>query len=111
MLPDPLICLGSFCKWDSVLRLLKPALAASLIKIILIPSFALALGYLCGYRGLQLLGLLIVFASPCAVSTFSIAEPEFADCNLSALLVSLTSLLSVVSYFLWILVAHALGLV
>lgn len=108
--PLALICLGAFCKWDSVLQLLRPALAASLVKIFVIPSFALTLGYLCGYRGMQLLGLLIIFASPSAVSTFSIAEPEFADCELSALLVSFTSLLCVASYFLWIILFHAIGL-
>lgn len=108
--PLALICLGAFCKWDSVEQLLKPVLCASLVKVFLIPGFALTLGYLCGYRGLQLLGLLIVFASPSAVSTFSLAEPEFADCDLSALLVSSTSLLSVVSYFLWIILFHAIGL-
>lgn len=108
--PLALICLGAFCKWDSVLKLLKPALAASLVKLFVIPCFSLTLGYLCGYRGLQLLGLLIVFASPSAVSTFSIAEPELADSELSALLVSFTSLLSVVSYFLWIILFHTMGL-
>ena len=109
--PMALICLGAFCKWDAVRQLLRPVLAASLVKILVIPCFALTLGYLLGYRGLQLLGLLIVFASPSAVSTFSIAEPKFADCELSALLVSATSLLSVVSYFLWIVAFYATGLI
>lgn len=109
--PLSLICLGAFCKWDHALHLLKPALVASLVKLFAIPCFALVAGYLCGYRGLQLFGLLIIFASPSAVSTFSIAEPEFADCELSALLVSFTSLLSIASYFLWIVFSHALSLI
>ena len=108
--PLALICLGAFCQWDAVLRLLRPALAACAVKLFAIPLFALALGYVCGCRGLQLLGLLVIFASPCAVSTFSIADSEFADCALSALLVSFTSLLSIVSYFLWIIFFHASGL-
>ena len=109
--PLSLICLGAFCKWDHAVHLLKPALIASLVKLFVIPCFALAMGYLCGYRGLQLFGLLIIFASPSGVSTFSIAEPEFADCELSALLVSLTSLLSIASFFFWIIFSHALNLI
>lgn len=108
--PMALICLGAFCRWQSVRTLLRTVLPACLCKLVLIPLAVLLTAYALDFRGLQLLGLLIIFASPSAVSTFSIAEPEFADCQLSAALVSLLSLLSVVSYFIWIVLFHAFGL-
>lgn len=108
--PLALICLGAFCKWGAAVRLLKQTAVVCGIKLFLIPLCTLLVGYFFGYRDIQLLGLLIVFASPSAVSTFSIAQPEFADCELSALLVSAASLLSVGSYFLWIIALHAFGL-
>lgn len=106
--PLALICLGGFFRWESSRQLFRPALLGCLCKLLLTPGIIALLALLCGYRGLHVLCLLIIFASPSAVSTFSVTDPSFANCELSALLVSLSSLLSVFTYFFWIVLFQTL---
>ena len=107
--PLALICLGGFFKWESSRHLFHPALLGCVCKLLLIPAIIALLALFCGYRGLHVLCLLIIFASPSAVSTFSVTDPAFANCDLSAMLVSLSSLLSVFTYFFWIVLFQTLA--
>ncbi|MEG0751179.1 MAG: AEC family transporter [Oscillospiraceae bacterium] len=108
--PLALITLGAFCKRGSFSSLRKPAIWGILFRLFLFPALVLAGGVLFGYSGMSLLGLVIIFASPSAVSTFSLANPRYANTELSALYVSATSLLSVASYFIWIVLLRLTGL-
>ena len=107
--PLALICLGGFFKWESSQHLFQPALLGCFCKLLLTPAIVALLALLCGYSGLHVLCLLIIFASPSAVSTFSVTDPSFANCELSAMLVSLSSILSVFTYFFWIVLYQSLA--
>ncbi len=107
--PLALICLGGFFKWESSQHLFQPALLGCFCKLLLTPTIVALLALLCGYSGLHVLCLLIIFASPSAVSTFSVTDPSFANCELSAMLVSLSSILSVFTYFFWIVLYQSLA--
>lgn len=109
--PLALIALGAFFNRASLRSLLRVTALGCVVKLFAIPAMVLAAGLAFGYSGLSLLGLVVIFASPSAVSTFSISDPAYSQPELAALLVSASSLFSVVSYFIWIILLSAIGVV
>jgi predicted permease len=63
---------GSLNLADATARL-KPALYASAIKVVLLPLVAVSLSVVLGYRGPELLVLLVMTASPTSVSSYAMA--------------------------------------
>ncbi len=104
--PLALIMLGGFFTRSTMSGLSKYVMLGCALKLIVFPSIVLFAALLFGIQGLPLISLVVIFSSPSAVSTFSIAEESFANRELSALMVSFSSLLSVLTYFIWIVVLH-----
>jgi predicted permease len=69
---------GSLNLADATARL-KPALYSSAIKVVLLPLVAVGLSVLLGYRGPELLVLLVLTASPAAVSSYAMAVEMGGD--------------------------------
>jgi predicted permease len=63
---------GSLNLADATARL-KPALYASVIKVVLLPLAAVSLSVILGYKGPELLVLLVMTASPAAISSYAMA--------------------------------------
>ncbi|MEF9971830.1 MAG: AEC family transporter, partial [Oscillospiraceae bacterium] len=63
-----------------------------------------------GFRGMELGALLAMFASPTAVSSFTMAQQMQADDELAGQIVVVGSLCSVVTIFFWISVLSYFGL-
>lgn len=74
------------------------------VKLIFFPVLFLGLAILLGFRGAPLAVLLTVFASPIAVSSFSMAQQMGGDDKLAGQLVIFSSLLSVITMFLFIFI-------
>lgn len=62
------------------------------------------------FRSELLVALMAVFGGPCATASCAMAQQMGGDGDLAALLVVFTSLLCVVTFFLWIYALKALGL-
>lgn len=72
------------------------------VKLLLFPALFLSLAILLGFRGAPLAVLLTLFASPIAVSSFTMAQQMGGDDRLAGQLVILSSVLSILTLFLFI---------
>jgi len=79
-------------------------------RLVIVPGIALTGAALLGIRGVAFVTLLAVFASPCAVSSFTMAEQMESDAELAANAVVLSSAFACVTMFLWIFLFKSLGM-
>lgn len=70
-------------------------------RLLVIPALTLACAIALGFRGIELISLLAVFASPTAVASFTMAEQMGADADLAGSIVVSTSFLSAFTLFGW----------
>lgn len=80
------------------------------VRLVLAPAVLLSLALLAGFRGAAFATLMIAFASPCAVSSHTMAAQMGGDDELAAQLVMLTTVLSSATIFLMIFLFKTLGI-
>ena len=109
--PLQLFLLGAFFRFDGLGRYLKPLTAVTTIKLFVTPAILLSAAALLGIRGGDFVGLIGIFASPTAVNSFTMVQQmNCGDAELAGDIVVMTSAVSIVSFFLWILVFKTLGI-
>ncbi len=109
--PIGLIALGGNFHFKD-LRLYKKQLVLSVLgKLIILPGVLLVLAVLFGFRGIELLALMALFASPTAISSYTMAQNVKANDVLASQIVVMTSIFAVITIFLWISVLRALHLI
>ena len=79
-------------------------------KLIIVPLIGITVSLALGYRGIELGALMALFASPTAVSSFTMAQQMEADDRLAGQIVVMTSLVSVASIFIWVTILEEAGL-
>ncbi len=109
--PLALLTLGGLFSLSSVHRNLKPTLILTGIKLIGVPSLAIGLALALGIRQRELMGLLLLFGSPVAVSSYSMAVAMDCDGELANHLVVTTTLCSLASFVVWIFVFRVANLI
>ena len=77
----------------------------------IVPVIGLAVGILLGYRDVELVGLLAVFASPTAVASGPMAQAMGGNGQLAGEIIATTSAGCIVSIFLLILFLRGFGYV
>lgn len=80
-----------------------------LARMVLVPGIFLPVAALLGFRGEALLALTVLFASPTAVSSHTMAQQMGADGKLAGQLVAFTTGASMVTIFLFVFVFKELG--
>ena len=75
------------------------------------PLIFLTIAVLLGFRGEELIALLVMLAAPPAVSSFTMAQQMDGDRELAAGLVVFGSSLAVVTMFIWIFVLKSMALI
>ncbi len=80
-------------------------------KTIIVPLLTIPIAVLCGFRGIELLSLTILFASPTAVSSYTMAEAAGHDGELAGQQVVFSSLVSLLTVFLWIFALKTFALI
>ena len=108
--PVMLFLLGASFRFRSAPERRKRALTVSAFRLLLIPALALGAAAALGFRGVAIVALLAVFASPTAVSSYTMAEQLGGDAPLAADIVVCSSVLSVLTIFGWSLLLKSLGL-
>lgn len=108
--PFALVVIGASFKVDNVRRYLKPLLWAVTAKLAFLPAVAVTLGILAGFRNETLIALMAVFGGPCATASYAMAQQMGGDGDLAALMVVLTSVLCVITFFGWIFILKTLGM-
>lgn len=82
----------------------------TVFRLLVFPGVALSLAALAGLRGPEFAVLISMFATPTAVASFSMAAQMGGDPELAASAVTVTTLLSALTMFLWIFLFKSLGM-
>lgn len=109
--PLQIFLLGAFFRFDGLGRFRRTLAAVTGIKLFLIPALVLGVGAALGFRGVDFLGLLGAFGAPTAVNSFTMVQQmQCGDAELAGDIVVITTLVSIFSFFIWILVFKTLGM-
>ncbi len=110
--PLALFLLGASIRFSTV-KGNAPHLVAGLVaKLVVIPAVCLSLAaFVFGFRGAELAILIALFASPAAVSSYTMVTEMGGDEDLAGQLVMFGTTASVVTMFFWIFLTAQLGLV
>lgn len=109
--PLALVVLGGTFHFDALRRNAGALAIGTLGKIVVPPLIMVPIAAALGFRDANLLSLVIVFASPAAVNSYTMAAAYGHDPELAGQLVVVTSVLSMVSVFGWIFLLRTLGLI
>ena len=80
------------------------------LRMLIVPIIFMPISILMGFRDQGLCAMMIVFASPTAVASYPMAVAMGADGQLAGQLVCVTTILSVLTIFLWTMLLKTLGL-
>lgn len=107
--PLLLFLLGAFFTLD---RLKESASTLALVcmgRLVIIPGIVLTVAYYMGFRGMEFVALLGVFASSTAVNSFAMAQQMGGDGELAGNIVIATSALCPFTLFAWLMLFKGLG--
>jgi len=107
--PVALIILGASFKLGSTHEHRRQLFGAIFGRLILVPAIILfTAAFVFDFRGVEFVTLIAIFASPCAVVSFAMAQQMGGDSDLAGNCVVFTSALSCFTIFCWILLFKTL---
>ena len=107
--PFAFLVLGGDLKFGNMLRNIKVSIFSVLGKIVIIPAVMLSISAALGFDALEMAILLAVFATPNAVSSYAMARNYEADYELAGEIITLSTLLSIVTVFVFITLSKSWG--
>ena len=107
--PLAFLVLGGDLKFGNMLKNVKVSISSVLGKTLIIPAIMLPISYLLGFDRLEMAILVAVFATPNAVSSYAMARNYEADYELAGEIITLGTLLSLLTMFLFITLTRTLG--
>lgn len=107
--PLAFLILGGDLKFENMLRNLKFSVPSVLGKIVFLPAIMLPVSALLGFDCLEMAILVAVFATPNAVSSYAMARNYEADHELAGEIITLGTLFSIVTIFIFITFSKRLG--
>ncbi len=110
-LPLSLITLGASISFKHCEVNIKHAISASLIRVLVIPLLLIPIACWLGFRGVDLIICLILFASPSAVSCFPMAYQMGADYRLSGMIIAFTNTMAIFTLFVFVYILRVLALI
>ena len=108
--PLMLVLLGAFFKFGNVKKHLPQLTATVLGRLIILPLLVVIPAILLGFRGDDFVTILITFATPAAVASFTMVQQMGGDAELAGDIVVFTSILSPFTIFLASFLAKTAGL-
>lgn len=107
--PMALLAVGAGFDTKQAIAKLKPAVCASLIKLIGLPAVFLPIAYHMGFAPSEMVAILIMLASPTTVSCYVMAKNMHNDDVLTSNVIVLTTLFSSITLTAWIYILRTLG--
>lgn len=107
--PLALAVLGGSFKIEKINKNIRQLIIGIVGKLIIVPLIFIPIAIYLGFRNVELASVMIMLSAPVAVSSFTMAEQMDADGDLAAQLVVFTSILSVITIFIYIFVMKQLG--
>lgn len=109
--PLALLVLGATFKGKEALSKIGPTIAAAFLKLVAIPAAIFPFAIHMGFRGSELVAIMIMLASPTTVTCYIMAKNMGGDDTLSASVVMTATLLSSVTLTMWVFVMKTFGLI
>ena len=103
--PIAFMILGGDLKFKNMLKNIKVSSLSVLGKVVLIPAIMLILSALLGFNKLEMAILIAVFATPNAGSSYAMARNYEADYELAGEIITLGTMLSIFTMFVFITLA------
>ena len=107
--PAALIAMGGLFNFGTVGANLRTILIGCAVRLIVLPALLIAPIFALGFRGAEFVGLMCIFISPIATSSFNLATQLDSDGDLTSQLVVFSSAFCLVTVFLWIWFLGGLG--
>lgn len=107
--PLALVLLGAQFNWKHAAANKKLLTAAILIRMLLIPVLLTTAAILLGFRGMELGAIFILFNSPTAISSYTMARSMNSDAALAGQIVLVTTVVSAFTLFGGVCILRALG--
>lgn len=108
--PIAMILLGASFDIKSVKSGKRNLTLAVLGKLVVQPALGLPIAVALGFRGIQLVALIIMMAAPTAVSSYTMAEAMDSDGHLAGNAVIFSTPISCVTLFLWLFIFKSLAM-
>ena len=107
--PLAFLILGGDLKFGNLFKNIKYSAMSVLGKVVLIPSVMLVLSSLLGFDKLEMAILIAIFATPNAVSSYAMARNYEADYELAGEIITLGTILSIFTMFVFITLSKTFG--
>lgn len=104
-----LFLLGAFFRFDGLRRYRWDLVQVTLGRLVIMPGLVLTAAYFLGFRGVHFAGLIAVFGSATAVSSFTMAQQLGGDDELAGDIVVVTSVFCIATLFGWAFLFKSLG--
>lgn len=108
--PLSFVALGGSFTFTSAHNNRKALALVTAGRLVILPLVMIMLAALLGFRGAEMVAVLIAFAVPTAVSSAPMAQEMGADADLANEIVVFTSAFSIITIFLWVYLLNAMGL-
>ena len=109
--PPALITIGAGFEGRKALAKIRPTIVASMIKLVIQPLIFLPVAAWMGFRGEQMIAILIMLASPTTPSCYIMAKNMDNDGVLTASVIVMTTLLAAFTLTGWIFILKTVGLI
>ncbi len=109
--PLALLTIGASFEGAKALTKLKPTIAATLIKLVLLPAVFLPIAIFMGFRNHELVSILIMVGAPTTATSYIMAKNLQNDSVLTSSIIVLTTLFSSVSITLCIFILRCIGVI
>ncbi|WP_195251246.1 AEC family transporter [Romboutsia sp. 1001713B170207_170306_H8] len=109
--PFSLILLGGYFSFGNVQSYFKKTIFIVSNKLIFVPLIFIPIAVAFGFREIELLSILLVFAAPTAVSSFQMAKQMGGDSILAEQSIVFSCLFCIPTVFLWILILKQFALI
>lgn len=109
--PLALIALGAGFRGREAIAKLRPTIAASVIKLVVLPMVFLPIAAYFWYTGEKMVALIIMLGSPTTTSCYIMAKNMKNDGVLTSSIVVLTTLLASVTLTFWVYVLRSRGFI
>lgn len=109
--PIALIAIGAGFNLKEAITRLKPAIAASFIKLVGLPMLFLPIAVNMGFRDAEMVAILVMLAAPTTVSSYVMAKSMNNDHVLASNVIVLTTLISSVTLTMWVFILRSIGVI
>lgn len=109
--PLAFISLGAMLSFSSLKKNWRLLTVAAAVKLVVLPAVGVAVAMLLGYRNEALLALLLMYASPTAVTSMTLAAELGGNEQLSAEIVAVSTAFSVLTIFLFLFTMKQTGVI